>query len=212
MKKIIVGIALLFFTIPVYAGPSSILGGKPMSSDTAHYVGLGWPSLAYEWWHVGSPEWAIGGELVYGDWSGEFSHVDIGFALNVPLRWHLHQDESVDVGLRLAPGVLIGSNDAPGDDQLVMAIRGEAGIPVTVDLVDRINLITGATIPFTVLFVENADAFVTIPILARIGVEFEATPSIVPFFLLELGPTIAVGDFGSELELGVRAWIGSVFW
>lgn len=212
MKKIIVCLALTLFAGTSFAGPGSVLGGKPMAGGTAHYAALGWPSLAYEWWHAGSPDWAIGGELVYGDWSGEFSNVDVGFALNVPFRWHLRQNGRADIAFRFAPGALIGSNNGPGNDQFVAAVRGDMGVPITISLDNRINLITGVTVPFTVMFVENVDAYVIVPILPRIGVEFAASQSISPLLMLELGPTIAIGDFGTELELGVRAWIGAVFW
>jgi|JI10StandDraft_1071094.scaffolds.fasta_scaffold36712_8 hypothetical protein len=212
MKKIVICLALMLLSNTSFAGPGSILGGKPMGGGTAHYAAFGWPSLAYEWWHAGSPDWAIGGELVYGDWSGEFSNVDVGFALNVPFRWHMRQSGRADIGFRFAPGALIGSNDAPGGDQLVTAIRGDMGVPITVSLDNRINLITGVTVPFTVMFVENVDAYVIVPIMPRIGVEFAASQSISPLIMLELGPTIAIGDFGTKLELGVRAWIGAVFW
>jgi hypothetical protein len=212
MKKIILYLSLILITIPAYAGPGSVLGGKPMSTPTAHYVGLGWPSLSYEWWHAGNPDWAIGGELVYGDWSGNFSDVDIGFAMNVPLRWHLSQEGKVDVGFLLTPGALIGSINAPGDDLFVLGIRGQMGVPITIDLDNRFNLITGVVVPFTVLFVEHADDFVIIPILPRIGIEFEASRSITPFLLMELGPTIAIGGGDTNVELGIRASMGAVFW
>jgi hypothetical protein len=213
VKKIFVVFVFLLSTTSVFAGPGSILGAKPMASSEAHYVALGWPSLAYEWWHQGgNMDWAIGGELVYGDWSGEFSNVDIGFALNVPFRWHLSQSGRAHVGFKITPGALIGSNNAGPGEQVVGAFRGEVGVPVTIELNDRFNLITGATAPFTVVFPEGSDAFVIIPIMPRIGVEFAASQTVTPHVILELGPTIAIGDFGSEIEFGVRAWIGSVFW
>ncbi len=213
IKKISI-FALLIVTTTSYAAPTSLIGGKAMQESNAHYVALGWPSIAYEWWNAGSNmDWAIGGELVYGDWSGEFSNVDIGVAVNIPLRWHLHQEGRTNVAFKLAPGGLIGSVDAPGSDLFVFGMRAEMGVPISIELNDKVNLITGASVPFTVMFVENADAFVVIPIMPRIGVEFAATPTITPFFLMELGPTIAAGGgFGTEVELGLRAWVGSVFW
>lgn len=212
MKKIIVGIAFLFFTLPVFAGPASVVGGKPLNGGTAHNVSLGWPSISYEWWHAGNPDWAIGAELVYGDWSGAFSEVDIGAAINVPFRFHMHHEGRLDVGFTVKPGGMIGTIDTPGDNITVAALRAEMGVPMTVELDDRINLITGAVVPFTMMFVENADDFAVIPILARLGVEVAASQTISPFLLIEVGPTFRAGGGGGDhVDFGARAWVGATF-
>ncbi|MCC7459955.1 MAG: hypothetical protein IT286_01510 [Proteobacteria bacterium] len=212
MKKILVSLALLLSAIPVYAGPTTPLGGKRLSADSAHYAAVGWPSLSYEWWQQGgNMDWAIGAELVYGDWSGEFSDVDIGLALNVPMKWHISRSGRADVGFKFAPGGLIGGIDAPGSDIFVGAFRAEMALPISIDMNDRINLLTGVSAPVTVMFVESVDPYVILPIMPRIGVEFAAESWIAPFMLLEMGPVIAVGDFGAEVEFGIRASIGSVF-
>jgi len=41
-----------------------------LKSETVHNTGVGWPSLFYEWWNKGQGnlDWALGAELVYGDW------------------------------------------------------------------------------------------------------------------------------------------------
>lgn len=202
---------LAIFLIPTaYAGPQSVISGKPMSSETAHQVGLGWPSIYYEWWNKGNPDWALAPELVYGDWSGEFSNVDVGAGFSVPLRWRLKTSEKADVALRFSPGVLIADADGPGD-RFVFGARGEFGIPVSIDLHEKVNLITGGAVPATFIKAKNVDPYVVVPILGQIGVEVAATPTIVPWFLLQLGPALAFGDFGTEIELGMRAWIGSTF-
>lgn len=212
MKKFTICLVMLFFSISAHAGPSSVLGAKPLPDSSVHHVGVGWPSVAYEWWNAGSPDWAISAEMVYGDWSGEFSDVDIGAALNVPFRWQLKQNGRAHVALEMAPGGLIGSNDAPGGDLFVFGLRAEMGVPVSIDLNDRISFLTGVSAPFSVMFVESADPYVVIPLMPRLGVEFAVDESIAPFLLVELGPTIAVGDFGTEVELGLRSWIGVDFW
>lgn len=211
MKKIVICIALVLFALPVFAGPASTAGGRPLQTPTAHDVKMGWPSVSYEWWHSGKPDWAIGAEMVYGDWSGEFSDVDFGLALNLPLRWHVRQSGRTDIAFKLAPGALMGFIDRPGDDIFVLGLRGEMGFPITVALDDRVNLLTGVTVPFSVFIVEDADDFVVIPLLPRIGVEFAADDWITPYFLMELGPTIGVGSGNTDVELGLRAWVGANF-
>ena len=211
MKRSLAVMLLTLCAGTAFAGPPSLLGGKPMSGGTAHNVGAGWPSLFYEWWHSGNPDWAIGGELVYGDWSGEFSDVEIGGAFNVPLRWHLAKSGPTDVAFRLTPGVLIGNMEHGPDDDFVFGLRGEFAVPITIDLHPKVNLITGVTVPFSVFFVEDSDDYVVIPILARIGAEVKATNTVTPWLLFELGPGIAAGDFGSEVEFAFRIWVGSAF-
>lgn len=198
-----------------WAGPFSLLGGEPMPAGTAHQVGMGWPSLLYEWWHSGNPDWALVAELVYGDWSGGFSDVKIGGAFQVPLRWHLAGKSPISAAFRLTPGILFAGAETgrkKDDDRFVCGLRGEFAVPVTVDLYPSVNLVTGATMPFTVFFVESEDPFVVIPILARIGAEFKATPTVTPWLLFELGPAFMAGGFGSDTEFAFRIWAGCAFW
>lgn len=198
-----------------FAGPPSLTGGKRLQSRTAHHLGVGWPSLTYEWWHSGKLEWALGAELVYGDWSGAFSDVQIGGAFNIPLRWHLktrgHRNAITDIAFRFTPGVLVGNIEAPGDDLFVFGVRGEFAVPVSIDVHERVNIVTGAAIPVSVYFVEDGDPFVVLPLLGRIGVEVGATERIVPWLLFELGPGLAFGDFGTEVEFAFRIWVGTTF-
>ena len=196
MKVCTFVIAMISWVSVAYAGPPSIMGAKPMGSNTAHHMGLGWPSVFYEYWRAGNPDWGIGGELVYGDWSGDFSDVEIGGALNVPLRWRLSDQGRTAIAFRLAPGALIASVDGgPFNDRFAAGIRCEMGIPVSVDLHEKVNLITGGNIPASVYFIENSDPFVVIPILGRIGAEVEAKSTITPYVLVELGSCNCVRRF-----------------
>lgn len=211
MKMRFTVLLLILWAGTAFAGPPSLIGGKPMGEGTAHQVGVGWPSLFYEWWHSGTVEWAVGGEMVYGEWSGEFSDIKIGGAVNVPVRWYLAKAGAADIAFQVKPGILLGSMEAGRDDRFVFGVRGEISLPVTIDLTPRVNLITGGTIPFSVLFVDDADDYVVLPLLARIGTEVKATDTITPWFLFELGPALAFGDFGTEAEFAFRVWIGSAF-
>ena len=209
-------ISFLFFALSLwvgtaFAGPPSLLGGESMPSETAHQVGVGWPSLFYEWWHSGTPDWAIGGELVYGDWSGEYSDMKVAGAVNAPFRWHMNKIGAADVAFQVKPGVLIGSMEGWRDDHFVFGMRGEISFPITIDIAPKVNLITGGAIPFTYLIVDDAkDAFV-FPILARIGAEVKATDTMTPWLLFELGPAMAFGDFDTEADFAFRIWAGSAF-
>jgi len=211
MKMRLTVLLLVLWAGTAFAGPPSLQGGKLMPIGTAHHVGVGWPSLFYEYWHSGTPDWAIGGEVVYGDWSGGYTNMEIGGAVNVPFRWHLSKTGSADIGFQVKPGVLLGSMDAGRwGDRFVCGIRAELSVPVTIELTPKVNLITGGAIPLTYMIVDGADDYFLLPLLARIGAEVQATEKITPWLLFELGPAIAFRD-GTESEFAFRIWVGSAF-
>ena len=228
MRAVAIFVLVLAATSTAYAGPQSTIGGKRLKSETVHNTGVGWPSLFYEWWNRGSGnlDWALGIELVYGDWSGAYSDVSVGLAFNAPLRWHLHTGRharaTTDVGLRFTPGAMVGggerrpnATEPPGfqpDRGVVGGIRAELAAPLSIDVHDRVSVVTGATIPFTVMFAEGGNVWGIIPILIRMGVEINAAPKVAPFFLFELGPGIGIGNGRSDVDFAFRIWVGTSFW
>jgi hypothetical protein len=193
-----------------------------------HNTGVGWPSLFYEWWNKGrgNLDWALGAELVYGDWSGAYSDLNVGFAVNAPLRWHLktrrHAKSTTDIAFRFTPGLMVGSTERrdpetppPGEERDPRAtggVRAELAVPVSIDVHDRVSVVTGGTIPLTLLFSSGGDVWGIIPLLFRMGVEINAASKVAPFFLFELGPGIGVGDRTSDVDFAFRIWVGTSFW
>ncbi len=209
------------------AGPQSTIGGKPLKTEMAHSAGVGWPSLFYEWWNKGQGnlDWALGAELVYGDWSAAYSDITVGFAFNVPLRWHIHHRRharsTTDVGLRFTPGALIGDTEGrqrrpPSGVQpargITGGLRAEIAIPVSIDVHNRVSVVTGAAIPLTLMLARETNPWGIIPLLVRVGVEINAAPKVAPFFLFELGPGIGVGGGGADVDFAFRIWVGTAFW
>jgi hypothetical protein len=211
MKMRFTVLLLVLWAGTAFAGPATTMGGKEIPVGTSHQVGVGWPSLFYEWWHSGMPDWAIGGEVVYGDWSGGFSDVKIGGAVNVPLRFHLSKMGSADIAFQVKPGFLLGSMEVGRKDRFVCGLRSELSLPVSIELTPKVNLITGGAIPLSVFFVDGADDYVVLPFLVRLGAEVKATETITPWLVFELGPAMAFGD-GTETEFAFRIWAGSAFW
>jgi hypothetical protein len=231
MRAIAVVALVLAMSSTALAGPQSTIGGKRLKSEVVHNTGVGWPSLFYEWWNKGQGnlDWALGAELVYGDWSGAYSDVSAGLAFNAPLRWHIHNRKhakaTTDVGIRFTPGAMVGGSDrhrvppfgappvGPPPGQRVMGgIRAELAVPLSIDVHDRVSVVTGATIPFTLMFAEGLDPWGIIPILVRMGVEINAAPKVAPFFLFELGPAIGIGNGTSDVDFAFRVWVGTAFW
>jgi hypothetical protein len=211
MKKIVTFIVVILISVSAHAIIPTILGGKPMTESTAHHISVGWPGLSYEWWNSGSPDWGLGLEFVYGDWSGEFSDVNYGLAFNIPMLWQFSQQGNLDIGFRLAPGVMYAATGGTINN-IVTGLRGDIGLPATVTLNDKVNLLTGVTVPFSYLFVENTDNFGIVPVLARFGVEVEAEDRLTPFILVEAGPTFGINSAGTDTELGVRITAGCTIW
>jgi hypothetical protein len=211
MRRLLwISAVLLALPASAWAYPPTVMGAAPMSTDTAHNVHFGWPSVGYEWWNKGRPDWALGAEIVYGDWAAEYSNAEIGLGLNVPLRWHLSTYKRADFAFRFAPGILIA--DA-GRDSFAFGMRGEFGVPVSVGIVPQVNLITGLVVPFSVFIVENRDDYAVLPILPRIGAEFLPDGFIAVWFAVEMGPTIRIGGAsGDRVDFGVRGWLGCTFW
>lgn len=235
MRATAVFILVLAMSSTAFAGPQSTIGGKPLKSDTVHNAGVGAPSLFYEWWNNGRGklDWALGAELVYANWSGAFSDMAIGLALNAPLRWHIHHKghakATTDVGFRFTPGVMVGSGRCRGrragfcfDNRFdpfdrrrraTGGIRAELAIPISIDVHERVSVVTGGTIPLTFMFARDVNPWGIIPLMVRLGVEINASPKVAPFFLLELGPAIGIfGNGFSDVDFAFRVWFGTAFW
>jgi hypothetical protein len=205
---------------PALAGPAnSTIGGKKLRKDNVHNVGVGYPSLFYEWWNKGPRklDWALKGALVYGDWAAAYSRgrfIRIGFGASAPLRWHLstkrRSKATNDVAFRFTPGILLAGNTG---DAFTFGIKAEVAAPVSLDVHERVSVITGGTIPFAV-YISNQDIGTrgVIPLLFRMGVEIKAAEHVSPFFLFELGPGISVGNGAADVSFAWRIWAGTSFW
>lgn len=211
MKTSLAVLVLVLWVGTAFAGPASMMGGKEMPVGTSHQMGIGWPSAFYEYWQSGIPDWAIGVEVVYGDWSGDFSDVEIGGAVNVPFRWHLSRLGAADIAFQVKPGILLGALEGGRDNPFVFGLRSELSLPVSIDLTPKVNLLTGGTMPFSVFVVADRDDYVVVPFLARLGAEVEASKSITPWLLFELGPAFSFGGSDNDTGFAFRAWVGSTF-
>lgn len=220
MKAVGLFVLAMAIASPAAAGPAnSTIGGKRLRDDNVHSVGVGYPSLFYEWWNKGPRQldWALRGALVYGDWPTVYADgrfVRIGLGLSAPLRWHLATKRRAkvtnDVGFRFTPGILLAGNDA---DAFTFGIKAELAAPVSIDVHERVSVVTGGAIPLA-LYLNNHDigARGFIPLLVRMGVEINAGKHVAPFFLFELGPGIEVRSGGADVSFAWRIWVGTSFW
>ena len=130
MKTRLAAVMLILWGGTAFAGPPSLTGGRQMPVGFAHQVGVGWPSVFYEYWRSGTPDWGIGGEIVYGDWSGEFSDMKVAGAVNAAVRWQLKKSGATNIAFQIKPGLLMGSIEAGRNDSFVFGLRSEFSIPV----------------------------------------------------------------------------------
>jgi len=145
-----------------------------------HSASAGVPSVEYHYWNKGprSLDWAVTGELVHNDWpvaltSGRF--VKIGLGVTGILRWHLATKErskvTNDVAILARPGILVAGTRS---EQLTLGPRAEIDAPVSIDIHERVSVVTGGYIPFEYNINKNISNGGIVPLLVRLGVEVKA--------------------------------------
>ena len=230
MRSISIFALVLAIASPALAGPAnSTIGGKKLEEDMVHSGGVGYPSMLYEWWNKGRKtlDWGLSGELVYGDWGAATTNrvrlgfitvrggrwVKIGFGVNGILRWHLAEKErpkvTHNIGILFKPGVLIGGNTG---DTFVLGVKGELGVPVSIDVHERVSVVTGGYVPFTYFINKTFDDRGLVPLLIRMGVEIKANENVAPWFFFDLGPGIWFGSGTSDATFAWRLGAGATFW
>ena len=231
-RAIGVFVLVLAMASPALAGPkNSTIGAKKLENDMVHSGGVGYPSMFYEWWNKGKKklDWGLSGDLVYGGSWGVATtgtrysafgvrvrsgsrFIKIGLGINGLLRWHLSEKErpkvTNDVGILFKPGILLSSNVG---DSFTFGIKTEVGAPVSIDVHERVSVVTGGYIPFTYFF-NKGDNFGVIPLLVRMGVEIKANENVAPWFFFDLGPGINVGKGVSGASFAWRIGAGTAFW
>ncbi len=225
---------VLAMASPALAGPeNSVIGAKKLEQDMVHSGGTGYPSTFYEWWNKGKKklDWGLSGELVYDDWGaagagktarvfgvrvGGGKTVRFGFGIDGMLRWNLASKEKPkvtnDTAILVKPGILIGKNWRTSE--FLFGVKIEVGAPFTIDVHERVTVVTGGFIPFTIFINKNATNGTWIPLLIRMGVEIKANENIAPWFYFDLGPGIATGQglSSADASFAWRIGAGTAFW
>lgn len=204
---------------PAWAGPrNSTIGGKQLEQDMVHSAGVGVPSIEYQWWNKGprSLDWALTGELAHNDWpvaltAGRF--VKIGFGVTGIFRWHLatkaRRKVTNDVAILARPGMLVAGTRS---DRLTVGIQAELGAPVSIDVGERVSVVTGGFVPFAYNINKDISNRGTIPLLVRLGVEVKANEKLAPWFYFDLGPGIGFGSRDVSTSFAWRVAAGLTFW
>ena len=209
---------VLALASPAMAGPAnSTIGAKKLEQDMVHSGGVGAPSVMYEWWNKGKKnmDWGLSGELVYTDWlaahTGRF--IKIGLGIDGMLRWNILSNVKPkvqnDFAILFKPGVLIAGNRG---DTFTFGIKGEVGLPFTIDVHERVTVVTGGFLPIGGYINSNQGNFGEIPILIRMGVEIMANENVAPWFFFDLGPGIRFGNGTSDTGFAWRLGAGTAFW
>ncbi|RLB41422.1 MAG: hypothetical protein DRH30_06845 [Deltaproteobacteria bacterium] len=204
---------------PALAGPkNSVIGGKKLEQDMVHSGGVGYPAVIYEWWNKGKDnlDWGLAGELVYGDWPAANNGgrgIKIGLGIDGMVRWHLatreHTKVTTDIAILAKPGILIASNRG---NNFTFGIAGEALVPVSLDVHERVNVVVGGAFIIKGYLNSNSGNFGQIPLLVRMGVEIKASDNVEPWFFFDLGPGINFGSGRSGASFAWRLGAGTAFW
>ncbi len=214
---------VLAMASPALAGPAnSVIGAKKLEQDMVHSGGVGYPSIMYEWWNrgEGKMDWGLGGELVYGPWLAadtDFNtrFIKIGLGVNGWVRWNFISNQKPkvhnDFALLVKPGILIGGSTF---DQFTFGIKGEIGLPFSIDVHERVTVVTGGFLPIGGYIIKDSNNFGELPILIRLGVEIMANENVAPWFFFDLGPGIKFGSAfnGAETGFAWRIGAGTAFW
>ncbi len=210
---------VLAMASPALAGPkNSVIGGKKLEQDMVHSGGVGYPSIMYEWWNKGKGnlDWGLEGELVYGDWPAANNGgrgIKIGLGIDGMVRWHLatrnHTNVTTDIAILAKPGILIASNRG---SNFTFGIAGEALVPVSLDVHERVNVVVGGAFIIRGYINANSGNFGQIPLLIRMGVEIKASENVEPWFYFDLGPGINFGSGRSGANFAWRLGAGTAFW
>ena len=209
---------VLAMASPALAGPAnSTIGAKKLEQDMVHSGGVGAPSVMYEWWNKGKGkmDWGLSGELVYTDWLAAHTgrYVKIGLGIDGMLRWNFISNKKPkvqnDFALLVKPGILIAGSRT---DQFVFGIKGEVGLPFTIDVHERVTVVTGGFLPIGGYIIENNQGWGEVPILIRMGVEIMANENVAPWFFFDLGPGIVFGNNRSGATFAWRLGAGTAFW
>jgi hypothetical protein len=189
-----------------------------LEQDMVHSGGVGYPSMMYEWWNKGKGkmDWGLSGELVYGDWLAAHTSrfVKIGLGIDGMLRWNILSNKKPkvqnDFAILFKPGILISGNRG---DTFTFGIKGEVGLPFTIDVHERVTVVTGGFLPIGgCINGSPVNNFGEVPILIRMGVEIMANEQVAPWFFFDLGPGIAFGSGGSNTSFAWRLGAGTAFW
>lgn len=240
MRGIGLFVLVLAISSSASAGPAnSVIGGKKLKQDMVHSAGTGYPSTFYEWWNKGSRklDWALSADLTYADWgaaragqrvdvggvivvrtSGRF--IRVGLGINGILRWNLASKKrprvTNDTAFLFKPGILVSGNRF---DAFTFGIKGELGVPVSIDVHKRVSVVTGGFIPLTVFLSNQGIGTQTfLPLLIRMGIEIKASEKVAPWFFFDLGPGITFfasnSVFGrtNDTSFSWRIGFGTAFW
>ena len=211
---------VLVMASPALAGPAnSTIGAKKLEQDMVHSGGVGAPSVFYEWWNKGKGkmDWGLSGELVYLDWLAAHTNrfIKIGLGIDGMLRWHILSNKKPkvqnDFAILVKPGILIAGNRF-GGDSFTFGVKGEIGLPFTIDVHERVTVVTGGFLPIGgYINNQSGTSFGEIPILIRMGVEIMANENVAPWFFFDLGPGIRFGNV-SDTGFAWRLGAGTAFW
>ena len=240
MRGLGIFVVVLALASPASAGPAnSVIGGKKLEQDMVHSAGTGYPSTFYEWWNKGRKklDWGLSADLTYADWGAARAgqritvggivvartsgrYIRVGLGINGILRWNLASKKrpkvTNDTALLFKPGVLIAGNRF---DAFTFGVKGEIGVPVSIDVHERVSVVTGGFIPLTVFISnQNLPTQVFLPLLIRLGIEINASDHVAPWFFLDLGPGVTFVASNStfagfnDTAFAWRIGFGTAFW
>jgi hypothetical protein len=216
---------------PFNAGGISIMGGQTLPKGrNAIAAGGFYPSMAWGQFTFGlaqSFDLGLRGDFFYASplATGPFGY---GFGFSVPMRVGISQTNKVGFALKLAPDVIMG-DFADYDYGACYSYRGDVichgdpywnrryyndryadefgfgvGFPVSI-----VNIITGITTPFHIVFLSDADVTgIIFPIAPFGGAEVRLTDDLNVFGMGQFGISIESWSGYRDTDSFFRFWAG----
>lgn len=190
--------------VPAY----TVIGATPLDrEDTIVRVAVGYPEVQVvyhmPWDH--NLEVAVGGGLFYG-YNAQTAGDVTGFSGLAEGRWRFWQDGEHSIALTAAPALMIQVDPVFALGLVV----GGPGLTYDYEINGEHHAVLGVQIPWGVFFSE-AGAAARIPLVFKMGMEFELSRQMHVFVTNEVGADVWSGEGYDGAYLYVRALAGAGF-
>ncbi len=186
----------------------TVIGASPLDrEETIVRVAVGYPEVQVvyhmPWDH--NLELAVGGGLFYG-YNAQTAGDLTGFSALAEGRWRFWQDGEHSMALTAAPALMIQVDPAFALGLVV----GGPGLTYDYEINGEHHAVLGFQVPWGVFFSEAGTA-ARIPLVFKMGMEFELSRQMHVFVTNEVGADVWSGESYDGAYLYVRALAGAGF-
>jgi hypothetical protein len=194
-------IAIIVLNSNVYGQGFNLLGGKTLDvSSYAFRAEMGWPGFEFAFHIPILDRLELAPKLTF--FYGQFTHAPIiGNGLGTELRYTFIKG-TFSLAFHMDFQLIIAYHPST-----VFAIQlGTPGVVGSYEIAGKHYINFGFRLP--IRFVVHPNFVFGLPIMFRLGAEFNIAPNINLSLRLEAGPEILIGDGGTDVEANIIALFG----